>query len=126
MDFVCCASHSSRVHLFVWTQQVLEKLDGEGCARVASVLRGLPQRSVLVVGQAHSFVTDAFGTVDVVVKSSGRARVQLNPGGEAALDSLQLQLQGATSSGSISEEDPQGEPVVAAAAPKRRRRKADS
>jgi hypothetical protein len=116
-------------------RQVLEKLDGEGCARVASVLRSLPQRSVLVVGQAHSFVTDSFGTVDVVVKSSGRARVQLNPGGEAALESLQLQqLQGgtsrdSTSGGSASDGEPHREPAGAAAsAPggKRRRRKADN
>ena len=34
--------------------QVLEKLDAEGCARVASLLAGLPQTSKLVVGQAHS------------------------------------------------------------------------
>jgi ABC-type dipeptide/oligopeptide/nickel transport system ATPase subunit len=37
--------------------EVLQQLDGEGCTRVASLLRALPQDSVLVVGQAHSFVT---------------------------------------------------------------------
>ncbi|KAK9831419.1 hypothetical protein WJX81_003210 [Elliptochloris bilobata] len=45
--------------------EVLQQLDGEGCARVAAVLRGLPQESVLVVGQANSFVTEAFDAADV-------------------------------------------------------------
>jgi hypothetical protein len=34
--------------------QVLEKLDSEGCTRVASLLASLPHASKLVVGQAHS------------------------------------------------------------------------
>jgi hypothetical protein len=59
--------------------QVLQQLDAEGCARVAAVLRGLPQASVLVVGQAHSFVTEAFDTVDVVVKRGGCSSVEAAP-----------------------------------------------
>jgi hypothetical protein len=59
--------------------QVLQQLDGEGCARVAAVLRGLPQASVLVVGQAHSFVTEAFDTVDVVVKRGGCSSIEAAP-----------------------------------------------
>jgi len=43
------------------------------------VLRGLPQASVLVVGQAHSFVTEAFDTVDVVVKRGGCSSVEAAP-----------------------------------------------
>jgi hypothetical protein len=58
--------------------QVLEKLDGEGCSRVANVLRGLQYDSVLVVGQANSFVEETFQAVDTVVKVGGRAKVVLN------------------------------------------------
>ncbi len=54
---------------------MLQQLDGEGCARVAAVLRGLPQESVLVVGQANSFVTEAFDMTDVVVKRNGCASI---------------------------------------------------
>uniref|UniRef100_A0A7R9VBR7 RecF/RecN/SMC N-terminal domain-containing protein n=1 Tax=Chlamydomonas euryale TaxID=1486919 RepID=A0A7R9VBR7_9CHLO len=48
--------------------EALQQLDAEGCARVASLLRGLPQETVLVVGQAHSFVAQAFDVVDIVIK----------------------------------------------------------
>ncbi len=58
---------------------MLQQLDGEGCARVAAVLRGLPQASVLVVGQANSFVTEAFDTADVVVKRGGCSFVDAAP-----------------------------------------------
>ncbi|KAJ9530143.1 hypothetical protein QJQ45_023427 [Haematococcus lacustris] len=51
--------------------QVLQQLDGEGCERAAEVLKGLPHDSVLVVGQASSFTTQAFEVVDTVVKSGG-------------------------------------------------------
>ena len=57
---------------------MLEKLDGEGCSRVANVLRGLQYDSVLVVGQANSFVEETFQAVDTVVKAGGRARIVLN------------------------------------------------
>jgi hypothetical protein len=56
---------------------VLEKLDNEGCAHVAGVLKGLPDKTVLVVGQANSYVTEAFGAVDTVVKRGGRAVVEV-------------------------------------------------
>lgn len=51
--------------------EVLQQLDGEGCERAAEVLKGLPHDSVLVVGQASSFTTQAFEVVDTVVKSGG-------------------------------------------------------
>jgi hypothetical protein len=41
--------------------QALQQLDGEGCARMADVLRGLPHETVLVVGQAQSFATQVRG-----------------------------------------------------------------
>eukprot|EP00798_Chlamydomonas_sp_ICE-L_P025477 gene25476-11138_t len=55
--------------------EVLQHLDGEGCARVALVLRELPQDSILLVGQAHSFVTSVFDVVDNVVKERGGSAV---------------------------------------------------
>jgi hypothetical protein len=56
---------------------VLEKLDEEGCACVASLLKGLPYSSVFVVGQANSFVTREFASVDTVVKSGGCSSVEV-------------------------------------------------
>lgn len=55
----------------------MEKLDDEGCACVARLLKGLPYSSVFVVGQAGSFVTKEFAAVDVVVKSGGCSTVEL-------------------------------------------------
>jgi hypothetical protein len=66
-------------HVTLWLllhSQVLEKLDDEGCARVAWLLKGLPYDSVFVVGQAGSFVTKEFAAVDTVVKSGGRSFVE--------------------------------------------------
>jgi hypothetical protein len=40
--------------LLLLRAQVLEKLDEEGCACVATLLKGLPYSSVFVVGQANS------------------------------------------------------------------------
>lgn len=57
--------------------QVLEKLDDEGCSRVAWLLKGLPYDSVFVVGQAGSFVTKEFAAVDTVVKAGGSSFVEL-------------------------------------------------
>ena len=39
--------------------QVLQQLDEEGCARMAQVLRRLPQPNILVVGQADSYIMKA-------------------------------------------------------------------
>lgn len=36
--------------------QVLQQLDEEGCSRVSNLLKSLPQRNILVVGQANSYV----------------------------------------------------------------------
>ena len=38
---------------------MLQQLDEEGCSRVVHVLKSLPQASVLIVGQANSFVMSA-------------------------------------------------------------------
>jgi hypothetical protein len=64
--------------------QVLEKLDDEGCSRVAWLLKGLPYDSVFVVGQAGSFVTKEFAAVDTVVKAGGSSYVELGGGVAAA------------------------------------------
>ncbi|KAL3137671.1 hypothetical protein ABBQ38_004946 [Trebouxia sp. C0009 RCD-2024] len=56
--------------------EVLQQLDGEGKARVGAVLRNLPQSTVLVVGQADSYLTDVSDNVDVVVKRNGCATLE--------------------------------------------------
>jgi len=56
--------------------QVLQQLDGEGKSRVGAVLRNLPQSSILVVGQADSYLTQVFDNVDVVVKRNGCASIE--------------------------------------------------
>ena len=55
--------------------QILQQLDGEGKGRVVKVLKELPKSSVLVVGQADSFVTQHAACVHVVKKQHGRAFV---------------------------------------------------
>lgn len=55
--------------------QVLQQLDEEGCSRVAGVLKRLPHTTVLVVGQADSYVAQTFDAVDCVVKQSGQCTV---------------------------------------------------
>ena len=56
--------------------EVMQHLDGDGCARFAGLLRGLDQfGTVLVVAQAQSFLTRAFDAVDVVVKGEGGSSV---------------------------------------------------
>lgn len=57
--------------------QVLQQLDGEGKSRVGSVIRNLPQSTVLVVGQADSYLTQAFDKVDVIVKRNGCASIEV-------------------------------------------------
>uniref|UniRef100_A0A061SMF6 Calcineurin-like phosphoesterase domain-containing protein n=1 Tax=Tetraselmis sp. GSL018 TaxID=582737 RepID=A0A061SMF6_9CHLO len=56
--------------------EVLQHLDNEGCSSVAAVLGGLPQGTVLLVGQDGTFVTESFDLIDVVVKEDGRSRVE--------------------------------------------------
>ena len=56
--------------------QVLQQLDGEGKHRVGAVLRNLPQSTVLVVGQADSYLTQVTDNVDVVVKHKGCATIE--------------------------------------------------
>lgn len=59
--------------------QVMQQLDEEGCARVASVLRRLPHTTVLLVGQANTYVSQTFDAIDVVVKQGGQTTVELAP-----------------------------------------------
>ncbi len=59
--------------------QVLQQLDEEGCARVAGVLKRLPHTTVLVVGQADSYVAQTFDAIDCVLKESGQCSVQEAP-----------------------------------------------
>ncbi|PSC67536.1 ABC transporter (ISS) [Micractinium conductrix] len=56
--------------------EVMQHLDGEGCLRVAQLLKQLPYESILVVAQAHSLLTQAFDAVDVVVKAGGHSSVE--------------------------------------------------
>ena len=57
--------------------QVIQHLDEEGNARVCTVLRGMRQDTVLIVGQADSYVAQVFDAVDVVVKQDGVSHLQL-------------------------------------------------
>ncbi|KFM28090.1 hypothetical protein F751_5201 [Auxenochlorella protothecoides] len=63
--------------------EVMQHLDAEGCARVAALLRTLPQASVLVVAQRGSAAAEAAEQLDLVVKEQGRSRVLLDHRGEA-------------------------------------------
>lgn len=45
---------------------------------MATLLKTLPQRTVLIVGQAGSFATQAFDVVDVVVKNKGSSTISLD------------------------------------------------
>lgn len=72
--------HSGGVGCCQTVLQVLEKLDDEGCSRVAWLLKVLPYDSVFVVGQAGSFVTKEFAAVDTVVKAGGSSFVELGGG----------------------------------------------
>ena len=56
--------------------QGLQQLDEDGGARVAGVLKRLPHTTVLVVGQADSYVAQTFDAIDCVVKQSGQCTVE--------------------------------------------------
>ena len=66
----------SAIMSYVLLAQVLQHLDSEGLSRAAAVLRSLPQETVLVVGQAHSYVTSIFDAADVVVKRNGCSTIE--------------------------------------------------
>lgn len=53
---VCCSGPCAQLVRLGRGAQVLQHLDGEGCARVCAVLKELPQATVLIVGQADSYV----------------------------------------------------------------------
>ncbi|BDA43190.1 probable DNA double-strand break repair Rad50 ATPase [Coccomyxa sp. Obi] len=59
--------------------EVMQQLDEEGCARVAAVLRRLPHTTVLLVGQANTYVAQTFDAIDVVVKQGGQTTVEVAP-----------------------------------------------
>ncbi|KAA6423047.1 MAG: hypothetical protein FRX49_07035 [Trebouxia sp. A1-2] len=56
--------------------QVLQQLDGEGKSRVGAVLRNLPHTTILVVGQADSYLAQITDNVDVVIKRNGCASIE--------------------------------------------------
>lgn len=71
LGFTELAAHRGRLRCnLLVLDEVMQHLDGEGCARFAGLLRGLEEFStVLLVAQAQSFMTQVFDAVDVVVKS---------------------------------------------------------
>ncbi|BBN06555.1 hypothetical protein MPTK1_3g22150 [Marchantia polymorpha subsp. ruderalis] len=71
------AAQRSGVHCdLLVLDEVLQHLDSEGKARVVAVLKGLPQRTILLVSQTHGDVADAFDLVDVVLKENDTARIE--------------------------------------------------
>lgn len=78
LGFSELAGRKGRLHSdLLVLDEVMQHLDGEGCMRLATLLRQLPYASVLVVAQAHSFMTQAFDAVDVVVKDAGTSTVSI-------------------------------------------------
>lgn len=68
-----CSRHAD---LVFGPLQVLQHLDNQGCAAVASVLRSMPQDSILLIGQDNTFATESFDTIDVVTKQGGCSTVK--------------------------------------------------
>uniref|UniRef100_A0A6U1KZY2 RecF/RecN/SMC N-terminal domain-containing protein n=1 Tax=Tetraselmis chuii TaxID=63592 RepID=A0A6U1KZY2_9CHLO len=56
--------------------EVLQHLDNQGCAAVATVLRSLSQDTILLIGQDNTFATESFDAIDVVTKEGGSSRVE--------------------------------------------------
>ncbi|KAL0033719.1 hypothetical protein WJX77_002381 [Trebouxia sp. C0004] len=61
---------------FIVLDEVLQQLDGEGKSRVGAVLRNLPHTTILVVGQADSYLAQITDNVDVVIKRNGCASIE--------------------------------------------------
>ena len=59
---------------------MVQHLDKEWQTRVASVLRKLPQQTVLIVSQAHSELSGNFDLVDWVVKENDASSIILAEG----------------------------------------------
>ena len=68
--------------------EVLQHLDAEGIARVTSLLRALPKRTVLLTSQADSATAHLFDVVDKVVKSDFGSGVVVSAGDDADLVDL--------------------------------------
>ena len=66
--------------------EVLQHLDAEGIARVTSLLRALPKRTVLLTSQADSATAHLFDVVDKVVKTNGGSGVVVSAGEHAMLE----------------------------------------
>lgn len=56
--------------------EVMQLLDGEGKARAVKILRNLPRKTILVVGQADSHLVQASQKVGTVVKRNGCASIE--------------------------------------------------
>ena len=66
--------------------EVLQHLDAEGIARVTSLLRALPKRTVLLTSQADSATAHLFDVVDKVVKTNVGSGVVVSAGEHAMLE----------------------------------------
>eukprot|EP00873_Tetraselmis_striata_P041002 jgi/Tetstr1/461266/TSEL_006393.t1 len=55
--------------------EVLQHLDNQGCAAVATILRSMSQDSILLIGQDNTFATESFDAIDVVTKEGGCSSV---------------------------------------------------
>jgi DNA repair exonuclease SbcCD ATPase subunit len=66
--------------------EVLQHLDAEGIARVTSLLRALPKRTVLLTSQADSATAHLFDVVDKVVKGTHGSGVVVAAGEHAMLE----------------------------------------
>lgn len=66
--------------------EVLQHLDAEGIARVTSLLRALPKRTILLTSQADSATAHLFDVVDKVVKGTHGSGVVVAAGEHAMLE----------------------------------------
>ncbi|KAL2632582.1 hypothetical protein R1flu_004061 [Riccia fluitans] len=77
LGFAEFAAQRSGLHCdLLVLDEVLQHLDSEGKARVVSVLKGLPQGTVLLVSQTYGDVADYFDLVDIVVKENDTVRIE--------------------------------------------------
>lgn len=59
----------------------MQHLDGAGAAALASLLRTLPQSTILLIAQRTSAAAEAAQNLDLVVKRNGASTVLLGTGG---------------------------------------------
>ena len=70
--------------------EVVQHLDAEGIARVTSLLRALPKRTVLLTSQADSSTAHLFDVVDKVVKTPSGSSVAVAAGEDATWEDESL------------------------------------